>query len=123
MLKVLNHRCPLDSVDDTFITLILKVNNLSKVGEYRPISLCNVIYKIITKVLANRLKIILPKIISSNQSAFVPDRLITDNILIAYEILHSLYSWCQGNKRYMALNLKWARPMTVWSGHFETCDE
>ena len=57
-------------------------------ADLRPIALCNVLYKIIAKVLANRLKRILTKIISESQSVFIPDNLITDNIMIAFEICH-----------------------------------
>lgn len=77
-------------LNDTHICLIPKTKNPQKVTEYRRISLCNVIYRILAKVLANRLKKILPGVVSNSQSAFVPRRLITDNVLVAFETMHHI---------------------------------
>ena len=92
-------------LNHTFITLIPNIKNLESVSDYRPISLCNVLYKIFSKVLANRLKKILPSIISEHQSAFTKNRLIMDNILVTYESLHYMNNMRTGKTGYMAVKL------------------
>ena len=79
-----------------------------QVIKFRPISLCNVIYKLISKVLANRLKSLLPSIVSENQSAFQARRVITDNILMAFETLHYMKTQQNGSTGFMALKLEWS---------------
>ena len=74
----------------TNICMILKTERPTRMTELRPISLCNIGYKIILKVLCQRLKFFLPRLISETQSAFVPRRLISDNILIVHEMFHGL---------------------------------
>ncbi|XP_074363689.1 uncharacterized protein LOC141704347, partial [Apium graveolens] len=70
----------------TFISLIPKVLTPSRMQEFRPISLCTVMYKCISKIIASRLKRVLPGIINDAQSAFIPGRSISDNILLAQEL-------------------------------------
>ena len=58
-------------LNDTSITLIFKKKSLENMGDIRPISLYNVLYKIITKVLANKMKVVSPHVVSESQYAFV----------------------------------------------------
>ena len=77
-------------LNDTFLTLIPKVPKPERVAQFRPIRLCNVIYKLITKCIVNRLKQVLSDLISPIQSSFVPRRQIADNMIVMQEILHSM---------------------------------
>ncbi|XP_024164458.1 uncharacterized protein LOC112171517 [Rosa chinensis] len=92
-------------VNFTHICLIPKVNNPESMSDLRPIAPCNVLYKIFSKAIANRLKVLLPDIISPFQSAFVPGRLITDNILVANKIAHFVHNKREGNDGHVALKL------------------
>ena len=104
MLHYLNSATLPDHLNHTFITLIPKKKNHEFASEFRLISLCNVLYKIFSKVLANRLKKILPNIITENQSAFTKIHLISDNIFVVFESLHSMQKHT-GKDGYMAIKL------------------
>jgi hypothetical protein len=93
------------ALNSTHIALIPKLPNAVSVSDFCPISLCNVVYKIFAKVLANKLKVVLPAIILPQQSAFVPGHLITDNILVAYEALHTMKTRMRGKKGYMSIKI------------------
>uniref|UniRef100_A0A2N9HU49 CCHC-type domain-containing protein n=1 Tax=Fagus sylvatica TaxID=28930 RepID=A0A2N9HU49_FAGSY len=95
----------LGSVNFTHIVLIPKVTAPEQITQFRPISLCNVVYKIASKVLVNWMKSMLPQVISESQSTFVPGRMITDNVIIAFETIHYLKNLRQGNNVQMAAKL------------------
>jgi len=90
ILDFLNSGISPPNFHETHIVLIPKCKELKRVTNYRPISLCNVVYKLTSKCIANRLKKFLPSIISENQSAFVHVRLITNNILVTFETMHHI---------------------------------
>ena len=92
-------------INRTNIAFVPKIKSPQRMTDFRPISLCNVVYKLISKTLANHLKAILSFIISKNQSAFMANRLITDNVLVAYEIIHYLKHKKNGNDSFMATKL------------------
>ncbi|GAU14347.1 hypothetical protein TSUD_309070 [Trifolium subterraneum] len=74
-------------INSTFITLIPKVDSPQKLNDFRPISLVGSLYKILAKVLANRLRTVIGSVISETQTAFVKERQILDGILIANEVV------------------------------------
>jgi hypothetical protein len=90
VLEAINNKVIPDGWNDTIIALIPKVDSPETITQYRPISLFNVLHKVISKMIALRLKHIIDDIISPVHSVFVPGRLITDNILVAYESIHAI---------------------------------
>ena len=105
VLSVLHSRRCLHKMNLAHIVLIPKKNKPEHMSEYRPISLANVVSRMVSKVIANRLKMILPNVISDAQSAFVPNRLITDNTSVAFEMLHRMRNRRKGKIGHMAVKL------------------
>lgn len=104
-LSVLHGHSDIGDINKTRIILIPKIDKPKNMSYFRPISLCNVIYKIIAKVLVLRMSDMLGNCIHEAQGAFIPGRLISDNVLVAYEILHSLKMKKRGKKGNFALKL------------------
>lgn len=102
-LDFLNNGIAPPNFHETYIVLIPKMKNSEKVTDYRPISLCNVAYKLASKAVANRLKLVLQDIIRENQSAFVSERLIIDNVLVAHELMKHINKKKKGKNGEMTL--------------------
>ena len=81
---------PIEHVNRTLITLIPKVLAPERISEFQPIGLYNVSYKILSKVLVNRVKNLLPSLIGEEQTSFISGRFITDNVIIVQEDIHSM---------------------------------
>ncbi|GJW39889.1 RNA-directed DNA polymerase, eukaryota, partial [Tanacetum coccineum] len=92
--------------NSSFIALIPKVPDAKFVNDYRPISLIGSVYKVVTKIMANRLALVIADIISETQSAFVAERQIFDDLFILNEVLH----WCKKkNKKAMFFKVDFAK--------------
>ena len=87
-MECLDNEEDIGEINETHIVLVPKVKNAKSLKDFCLIRLCNVIYKVVVKVLANRIKVHLLEMIDEGQSAFVRERLITDNIFIAFEAFH-----------------------------------
>ncbi|KAH1098000.1 hypothetical protein J1N35_014921 [Gossypium stocksii] len=85
----MNNQKDIGAINGTNIVLIPKVQTPKNIRQFRLISLCNALYKIISKAIVNRFRKAICFSIDHAQGAIVPERQITDNILVAYEILHA----------------------------------
>jgi len=104
VVSVLRGHTLSEGLSEPFLALIPKVKNPQLTSQFRPIGLCNVAYKVITKVIVQRLKRVLPNLISLTQVSFVPKRHIDDNVIIIQELLHTMRKKT-GNTGWMAIKL------------------
>lgn len=95
-INVLSENSIPEGLNDTLVVLFPKKNKPRIMGDLRPISLCNVMMKIIIKILTNRMKSVLSHVISETQSAFIPGRFIFDNVIAAFEVNHWMKKKTQG---------------------------
>ncbi|KAJ9544003.1 hypothetical protein OSB04_023710 [Centaurea solstitialis] len=88
----------LKEINHTLLCFIPKIPNATRVADFRPISCCSVLYKVISKVIAERMKPYLAQLVGPTQSAFIPGRRIADNIMMAHELVVG-YQRQQGQPR------------------------
>lgn len=113
VLEFQQNACLPKAIAASFIALIPKSNNLHSLREFRPISLIGCLYKIIVKILANMLKVVLSRIISPCQSAFLPHRQILDGALIANELV-DLAKWWKDKCLLLKLDFEKAYDSVDW---------
>lgn len=107
---------PLPQVlSSSLIALIPKVDAPKTCADYRPISLCNFFYKIISRVLSDRLVSILPILISEEQGAFVKGRYIIENVSLACELVQYLGKNCKGRNVIFKLDMAKAYDRLEWN--------
>ncbi|KAA3465999.1 reverse transcriptase [Gossypium australe] len=104
-LNILNEGVNFNPLNITNIVLIPKIPHPMNLENFRSISLCNVLYKLVAKMIINRFREVLESCIDNAQSSFVPGRLVLYNVLLAYEILHTLHHKKVGKKGSMAVKL------------------
>ncbi|XP_057809017.1 uncharacterized protein LOC131023491 [Salvia miltiorrhiza] len=105
VLQVLNNGVSIRPWNKTLIVLIPKIKKPKEVKDFRPLSLCNTIYKIVAKVIANRLRSVLHLMVDESQSAFILGRLISDNIILGNECMHWIRNKTHGIESFAAAKL------------------
>ncbi|XP_073298281.1 uncharacterized protein [Primulina huaijiensis] len=105
VLEILNEKGDLKEWNSTVVTLIPKVSEPKTLKDYRPISLCNTCYKIVSRAITNRFRPILAQLIDSTQSAFLPGRLILDNVLVGFECMNWIRNNLKAKSGFAALKL------------------
>ncbi|GJT71235.1 RNA-directed DNA polymerase, eukaryota, reverse transcriptase zinc-binding domain protein [Tanacetum coccineum] len=105
----------LGELNATLITLVPKLQTPNKVSDFRPIACCNVLYKCISKIITNRIKSALKNLVQINQSAFIPGRVIQDNIMLSQEILRGYGRKTRPKRCAMKIDLQKAYDTISWN--------
>lgn len=101
-------------VNATSLALIPKVQGAETLKDFRPISCCNILYKVVSKILANRLKVFLPELVEPNQCAFVKGRLLLENVLLAAELVKNYHKDSIGARSVLKLDISMAFDSVNW---------
>jgi hypothetical protein len=107
-----------EDVNEIATVLIPKKSDPEELKDFRPISLCKVIFKVVSKYLVNRLRPMLQDIISPTQSAFIPGHLITDNAFVAFECIRAIQNGARLKRNYVRTSWIWLKRTTAWIGGF-----
>lgn len=101
-------------INSTILALVPKKTDSSEMRNYRPIACCKVLYKVVSTILANMLKVVLPRIISENQSAFVKGRLLMENMLLASELVKGYHKDSVSPRCVMKIDISKAFNFVQW---------
>lgn len=103
------------SINATLLSLVPKTTEAERMQDFRPIACCNVLYKVISKILAKRLKATLPLAIDQNQCAFVKDKLLLENVLLATELVKDYHKLSVTSRSAVKLDISKAFDTVKWS--------
>ena len=103
----------------TIISLIPKVPIPSSIGDFRPISCCNTVYKCISKLISNRLQKVLPNIVNHAQSTFIKGRKISDNVLLTQDLMSDYHKNCGIPRAVAKMDLMKAYDTVSWEFLFD----
>lgn len=105
-----------EEINSSYITLIPKTDHPESMSDFRPIGLCNTIYKLITKIITHRLRPIICNLVSPLQSSFIKNRGIEDNVIVVKEVAHIFHKARKGrNKMALKLDLTKSYDSLEWA--------
>lgn len=113
--SIFRYGCLSKGINSTILALVPKKIDSMEMRDYHPIACCNVLYKVVSKILANRLRVLLPRIISANQSAFIQGRLLLENVLLASELVKDYHKEYISPRCVMKLDISKTFDSVQWT--------